>query len=166
MEYPKKLEKNATYKCGHTLHLTKTVHNDDQEEYFLCCDYGYGLCPECSTRNRMLYSHVYDALKDTRYDWYQILFKRNDVIRGNYLWEESVCNSPDCLASTIFLVENDINHHCHEPVGLYKGDHFVPFDGYTADYMRWLLKHNKEAVQKELELQDLRDAKRKEMWGL
>lgn len=38
MKFPKILEKDATYICGHTLHLVKTVKNEDEEEYFLCND--------------------------------------------------------------------------------------------------------------------------------
>lgn len=166
MGYPKTREIDAAYQCSHTLHLTKTVNNESEEECFVCWMYDAELCPECRQWNRARYSHVYNMLEDTRYDGYRILFKRNDVVRGNRLWEEWVWNSPDSIASTIFLVENDINHHYMWPVGMYKGDHYVPFAGFTVDYMRWLLKHNEEAVQKEGELENLQDAMRKESWGV
>jgi hypothetical protein len=81
------------------------------------------------------------------------------------LFEEKFLNRNDCLRSTRYIVENDINCGEFVPVGIYRDDHFVPFSGYTAEYMQFLLRHDREAVQAE---NDLRDAKRQAAadWGV
>lgn len=156
MKFPMTLGKNATYRCGHKLHLVKTVTNEDEEECFLCWTHDAELCPDCRAANADRYREVYNAIENPRYDLYTILFKRRSPVwDGSMLFEEKLLNRNDCLRSTRFLVEHDINGGEFVPVGIYKGDHFVPFIGYTAEYMQFLLRHDREAVQAE---KDLRDA--------
>jgi len=161
MKYPKKPEENAAYQCGHTLHLTKTAHNCDEEECFVCWMYNCELCPDCKEENARKYREVYAAIENPGYNYYSILFKRQMPIwNGSMLFEEMLENydkdaDGDGYRTTKFLVEYDINHHGDKPVGLYSEDHFVPFGGYTPEYMQFLLRHDREAVQAE---KDLRDA--------
>ncbi len=164
MDYPKTYEIDATYQCGHKPHLTKTLYNDDEEVDFVCEIYNYkvNLCPDCKEQNALKYREVYAAIENPAYNLYTILFKRQRPIwNGSMLFEERLENrekveNDSGYRTTRFLVEYDVNHHGHKPVGLYRGDHFVPFYGYTVEYMQFLLCHDREAVQAE---KDLRDAK-------
>ncbi len=161
MDYPKTLQIDAKYQCGHTLHLTKTVHNDDEEECFICWTHDCELCHACKEQIVLKYREIYAAIENRCYDGYTILFKcRMPIWNGSIVFEERLENEGGGLhragyRTTRFLVEYNINHHEHKPVGLYKEDHFVPFDGYTVEYMQFLLRHDREAVQAE---KDLRDA--------
>lgn len=163
MEYPTIQTKDAYYQCGHKQHLTKTLHNHDDEVDFVCevSNYKVNLCPDCKEHNAFKYREVYAAIANPCYDLYSILFKRRwPLWNGSMLFRERVFNNlkdedGDGYRTTKFLVEYDINHHEYTPVGLYKGDRFVPFCGYTVEYMQFLLRHDREAVQAE---KDLRDA--------
>jgi hypothetical protein len=156
MEYPKTLMKCATYQCGHTLRLTKTVHTEEEEECFVCWMYDCELCPDCKEQNARKYREVYAAIENPCYHLYTIVFKRPwPHGSGTMLFTEWVCKD-DELDTTRFLVECDINHHGHMPVGLYDGNYFVPFSGYSAEYMQFLLRHDREAVQAEKDLQNTR----------
>jgi hypothetical protein len=173
MEFSKTLEIDATYQCGHTLHLTKTVHNDDEEECFVCWTYDCELCPDCKEQNKLRYREVYDTIENPSYDLYTILFKRRSGWTGSMVFEETLLNKSDCLRSTQFLVEHHINGGNFLPVGIYRRDHFVPFSGYTAEYMQFLLRHDREAVQAENDLrnatvdeQTLYTKVNPEAWGL
>jgi hypothetical protein len=156
MEYPKTLMKYATYQCGHTLRLTKSVHNEEEEGCFVCWMYNSEFCQDCWTSRAKRHCEVYDAIENSYYHGFTILFKRRMPIwNGSMLFTERLLNIGESnLQATRFLVEHDINHHEHKPVGLYKGDNFVPFIGYTAEYMQFLLRHDREAVQAEKDLQD------------
>jgi len=155
MEFPKTLTKDATYQCGHTLHRTETVHTYDEEECFVCWMYGNELCPDCKEQNARKYREVYAAIENPQHDGYTILFKRRMPIwSGSVLFEERLENRDKDEngaghRTTKFLVEYATNHHGHKPVGLYKGENFVPFIGYTVEYMQFLLRHDREAVQAE-----------------
>ena len=155
MEYPVTLTRDPAYQCGHKLHLTRTLHNDDEGIDFALEIHNYKacLCPDCKEQNARKYREVYEAIENPYYNLYTILFKRPSAIwNGSILFEELVFRGD---ATTRFLVENDINHCGHTPIGLYRGDHFVPFSGYTVKYMRFLLRHDSESVQAE---EDLRNA--------
>jgi hypothetical protein len=123
-------------------------------------------CPDCKEQNARRYRDVYEAIENPNYDRYTLLFKRRSPgWNGSMLFEEKFLNRNDCLRSTRYIVENDINCGEFVPVGIYRDDHFVPFSGYTAEYMQFLLRHDREAVQAE---NDLRDAKRQAAaeWGV
>lgn len=151
MEFPKTLSIDATYNCSHTLHLTKTVHNSSEEECFVCWMYDSEPCPECRAASARRYREVYDAIQNPQFHGYKILFKRRmPVWDGSMLFEEWLLNG----STTRFLVERDINHHGHTPIGIYAEDNFVPFSGYTVDYMKFLLRHNREAVDAEAALRN------------
>lgn len=64
MKFPMTLEKDATYLCRHTLHLTKTVHNDEEEECFVCWAHDCEICPDCKERNAHRYRDVYEAIEN------------------------------------------------------------------------------------------------------
>ena len=172
MGYPKTLEKDATYQCSHTLHLTKTVHNEDEEECFVCWMYDHELCPECRAANAIRYREVYETIENPRHNGYVILFKRfSPVWTGSMLFEEKLWNDCGNLRTTRLLVENDINGGELVPVGLYRRlelletADYIPFDGYTVEYMKFLLRHDREAIQAE---RDLLEANRKATvgWGV
>jgi hypothetical protein len=167
MNYPKTLEKVTTYSCGHTLHLTKTVSNDDEEECFVCWMYGMEPCPECRAVSGIRYREVYEAIENTRFNNSIILFKRRSPVgTGSMLFEENLWNDSDTnLRTTRLLVEHDINSGRLVPVGIYMGDHFLPFSGYAAGYMKFLRRHDLEAVQAE---NGLRESNRKatDDWGI
>jgi hypothetical protein len=150
MEYPTTLTIDAASRCGHKyLHLTKTLHNDDDEIDYFCeiCNYKANLCPDCKEQNALKYREVYAAIENPCYHLYTILFKRSwPLWSGTTLSTEWVFIGDD---TTRFVVECDIDRHGHKPVGLYKGDHFVPFMGYTVEYMQFLLRHDPEVVQAE-----------------
>lgn len=166
MEFPQTLEKHAIYKCGHTLHLTETVHNASEEECFVCGMYESRLCPECHAAKAIEYRDVYDVVQNSRYDGYTILFNRRYARpSGSMLFEERLWNDENCVRSTLFLVEHDINFHEHIPIGIYRGEHFVPFRGFTAEYMQLLLRHDREAIQAETALEAER-SKTEDWWGL
>jgi hypothetical protein len=97
------------------------------------------------------------------------------------LFEENLWNDRDNLRTTRFLVENDINNVGLIPVGVYRLDlhrldgdgnrvellkaaDYVPFAGYTVEYIKFLLRHDREAVEAE---STLRKANRKAEveWG-
>jgi hypothetical protein len=87
------------------------------------------------------------------------------------LFEEKLWNDCGNLRTTRFLVENDINGGELVPVGLYRRlelletADYIPFDGYTVEYMKFLLRHEREAIQAE---RDLLEANRKATvgWGV
>ncbi|WP_109486017.1 hypothetical protein [Occallatibacter savannae] len=141
MSYPKQLKVDATYTCGHILHLAKTVYNELQEEDFVFTGL-YEVCPECREASRIRYSEVYEMLKDKRYYSYQILFERHAMICGDRLHKELLLD----FSTTSFFVEYNINQKHMKPVGLYKGTVFLPFEGYTVAYMEWLLESNEESI--------------------
>jgi len=143
MSYPKELEVKATYTCGHTLHLAKTVHNESEEECFVFTG-AFEVCPDCREKNRVRYREVYEMLKDPRYQLFEIVLERNATSCGNRLRKELVLD----FGTTSFLVEYAINQKQETPVGLYRGTDFVPFEGYTAGYMEWLLENNEESVRR------------------
>jgi hypothetical protein len=151
----KTVELDTAYQCGHALHLVKTVTNEDEEE--CCLGWGYEqklkLCPECRKENASRYREVYNTIENPLYDRYTILFTRSSPsCNGSMIIEERLENSNNGLRSTLFLVENDIDHWKFTPVGIYRGNHFLPFSGYTDDYMQFLLQHNGEVAQAEHEL--------------
>jgi len=161
MEYPRTLTIDAASQCGHKrLHLTKTLHNEDEQVDFICEIYNYkaDLCPDCKEQNARKYREVYVAIENPCYHLYTILFKRPwPIWNGSMLFEERLENRDKDengagYRTTKCLVEYDINHHGHMPVGLYRGDHFVPFAWFTVEYMEFLLRHNREAIQAEAAL--------------
>jgi hypothetical protein len=159
--YPKTLTIDVAYQCGHKpLRLTKTLLNEDEQVDFYCetCNYKANLCPDCKEQNALKYREVYAAIKNPHYNGYNILFKRPSPLwSGSMLFVERLDNwdtdvDGDGYRTTKFLVEYDINHNEHKPVGLNKGDHFVPFSGYTVEYMKLLLHHDREVKEAEAKL--------------